>query len=117
MVVLTGIPRQIHVLCVTLRLALHVNTLHLNQILHVLSLAAKTTPATRRRRTHLSLVHLLGGLLLLLEAHIVKDTVKIDWVQLHRHLNGGVLLKVNQRRHLLVFEQPSGPFNSFALLK
>ena len=77
-VVLTRMPCLIHVLRVTLwLLALHVNTLHLYQILHVLTLASKATSSVRRLRAHLSLVYLLGGLLLLLESHFVKDVVEI----------------------------------------
>jgi len=77
-----------HPLC---HLLLHVQTLDLYQVLHVLAcwVLELTFHLLDRRSILLVLLHL--------ELHVVEDAVEIDRVELDWHFDGRVLLKVHER--------------------
>ena len=74
---------------------LHLETLHLDQVVHVAAWAAlleSTLHGSQLRHWA------LGGLLLHLELDVVENTVEVHRIQLDRYLDRRILLEVHQRR-------------------
>ena len=98
-----------------LLLLLHVQTRHLDQVLHVLStvisyIAGLVLPFQLRWHHGLSaLLHLVF--------HIVEDAIEVDWVQFDRHLDSRILLEVHEwLLTLLGVHHTSCTFDALALL-
>lgn len=79
-----------------LLLLLHIQALHLNQLLHVLRRGpCELTLHLLHGWSHLlALLHLIVGLLHL-ELHVVENAIEVDGVELNRHFDRGVLLEVH----------------------
>ena len=91
-----------------LRSSLHLETLHLDQVVHVAawgSLLESTLHGGQLRRLA------LGGLLLHLELDVVENTVEVHRIQFDRHLDSWILLEVNQwRLTLRIYHATCLPF-------
>jgi len=69
---------------------LHVQALHLDKVLHVLSVLLELSfDLLQRGPLHVGLLHL--------KLHVVKDTIEIDWVEFDGHFDGWILLEVHER--------------------
>ena len=77
------------------RLASSLETLHLDQAVHVASWAALLEPTLHGSQLW---YWALGGLLLHLELDVVENTVEVHRIQFDRYLDRRILLEVHQRR-------------------
>lgn len=98
-------------------LLLHVEALHLNQILHVLcARIVSVTSLVLALELLLSWHDRLHSLLHLI-LHVVEDAVEVDRIELDWHLNGRVLLEMNQGLlPLFGVQHACGPLDALTFL-